>query len=99
MLFMFEIPCQNLIKNSFRKRLYDCLYRICLSVSVMACSVTRFNELSHCKCTDILLLNYFLGTGRGQMRILKAGTLTTALGNFVTFAVSFLDVPIHQTWG
>lgn len=62
-------------------------------------SITHCNALSHCECTAILLLNYFLGSSGGQMRILKAGTLTPALGNFVTFAISSLYVPIHQTWG
>lgn len=61
--------------------------------------VRHFNELSPWKCIDILLRNYFLGSGRGQMRTFKAGRLTTALGNFVTFAVSFLYVQINQTSG
>lgn len=42
-------------------------------------SFTYFNELIRCKCTNVLLLSYFLGSGRGQTRILRAGTLTTAL--------------------
>lgn len=34
-LFMFEIPCCNIIKSSFRNWLYVCLYHICLFVSVL----------------------------------------------------------------
>lgn len=34
-LLCLEIPCYNLIKNSFRKWLFICVYRMCLSVSVM----------------------------------------------------------------
>lgn len=78
-------------------------FRLCVSyLFICICDdlpIRHFNELSPWKCIDISLRNYFLGSVRGQMRTLKAGTLTTALGNFVTFAVSFLYVQINQTSG
>lgn len=97
MLYMVESPCYDLIKSSFRKRLYVSPSHIYLYL-LWPFSYT-FQWMITLQMYRHFTAELLFGSVRGQMRILRARTPTAALGNSVTFAVSLLCVQLNQTSG